>query len=526
MVEIRDKESFEAWLEALPDEVGEARALEIARTLASRSALRVLPPGWVWFDGPEAQEVELTPLPLLRCNLICAVAAMSPTEQIMATAYAGANSAIVARAAVAARAAADAANAAANAATINTAAGAPAVRSIAVRAAAAAAAAAIRMANMWKVLSSDAEALLTGPPDPWPLWPETFPFANAWAEIQSRHEDDPDWRFWLDWYQAALDGTRLPTPLLEKIALLPSKDWNKGPAHINPIIREIYAAHRARRKLTQIFDPVIAANPYALRVVLPDGAARLGMEPTQTPDLEQIVKAMRDALATFLRRVKREETGNTVSILTGCLEHPIKQMRKDIKAHQRDPQRLFDTVGSGLREMGMRLAENDLTHNPLAMRMRDELDRALADICVASSDVLAMDKARTALQFERAGQDEVKRAVQMMQGMQKDSDRALAAYCAYVVQTVSNPVASSDDKRDALYAIRALLPQGAKMVMADDLARKESGKKSRFGAAADAVIKGDKVVDVVQEANVEFGISDWPAAVYSEIVSGNLWGWV
>ena len=104
--EIVDRESFQVWLENLPEE----RRYEWAVTLASRAALRVFP---FWAaEMPEdwARGRDLTVLPLSRRILISAVAVKMPTADIK---RASASAAADASAAAAAAASASSASASA-----------------------------------------------------------------------------------------------------------------------------------------------------------------------------------------------------------------------------------------------------------------------------------------------------------------------------------------------------------------------------------------------------------------------------
>lgn len=89
-----------------------------------------------------------------------------------------------------------------------------------------------------------------------PLWQETDPTsAGYWQEVISAWQSvGPHWQFWIDWYEAALDGRPLlgdwdrHWDLLTEIALIPDADWTAGPERVNARIAELAEKHRLRKE--------------------------------------------------------------------------------------------------------------------------------------------------------------------------------------------------------------------------------------------------------------------------------------
>lgn len=78
-----------------------------------------------------------------------------------------------------------------------------------------------------------------------PLWPAENPLAEVWSTIRTHPStQSPGWRFWIDWYERALTGQPQDWALLEKIALIDPKDWDKGEDHVNALILQIIRNHR------------------------------------------------------------------------------------------------------------------------------------------------------------------------------------------------------------------------------------------------------------------------------------------
>jgi hypothetical protein len=64
--------------------------------------------------------------------------------------------------------------------------------------------------------------------------------AWAWHFVEDWRARGGGWVFWADWYEGYLTGRPLDIDLLEKVALIPSSEWDKGDDHVNAIIAGIY----------------------------------------------------------------------------------------------------------------------------------------------------------------------------------------------------------------------------------------------------------------------------------------------
>lgn len=66
---------------------------------------------------------------------------------------------------------------------------------------------------------------------------------EGWNRLRAHLSADPEtWGFWLEWYEAILDGNPLPWELSFRIATtLTDADWDAGPAHVAGRIEEIRA---------------------------------------------------------------------------------------------------------------------------------------------------------------------------------------------------------------------------------------------------------------------------------------------
>src|SRR6056297_2331593 len=262
-VDIRDRESLEAWLEDQPREV--------AVWIASRAAARALP---IWWQAvlieDWARKRDLAALPVLRCLLKTVVfAKMSKNDLAMAATQAFA-------AAKAMDSISDSGSAIALAATINAAASAS--RSVDTDAAVANAAAqsakimhsastgaavVVAAEAAWTAVETDAKNSLDGVlPNSIPLWSiQAHPLKPEWKGIRRRvqsQSDAADWQFWIEWYDALLDGRPMlgdagrTWEMLERIALIDPATWDRGPEVVNPVIREIWELHRLRAEVAAL----------------------------------------------------------------------------------------------------------------------------------------------------------------------------------------------------------------------------------------------------------------------------------
>ena len=108
-------------------------------------------------------------------------------------------------------------------------------------------------AAIWESVREDAAEVSDGEV-PWvlPLWGDaTNPFAGVWQEVQAKvhaSETAGNWQFWIDWYQALLDGRPMlgdaarTWQMLEKVALIAPEDWAQKPEVVNPMIAGIWGS--------------------------------------------------------------------------------------------------------------------------------------------------------------------------------------------------------------------------------------------------------------------------------------------
>ena len=237
--------------------------------------------------------------------------------------------------------------------------------------------------SVWYTISEDAAALaVNNPLDNRPLWPDTNPLADTWAATKARLRDDSiDWSFWIGWYDAALAGIPPDWALLEKIALIPSEDWDKGPAHLNGLIAKIRTEHAL----------AATANGERIEVNPATGRARLVPETDLPDDIAAYARRkMAGALALFDGAPPDQYTG---------LAPAFDVARRALDGAADLPVELFDACASAARITAHRASTGDIPAPEQDALIAEFLTR-LRD---AAADILAHDaQARDVLERRNA----------------------------------------------------------------------------------------------------------------------------
>ena len=335
--EIRDRDSLEVWLKE--------QGREAAVWIAFRAAARVLPVWWQWTLSDEAREREMTPLPVLRAVLTAGEAAKGHISEVKKAALQFSYSIHQGIDSTRATLSYHAANMAVR---VSSSVHEPIVLSAALSAEAVDFSDAIFTdSDIWEAVSADAEALEAGEDlSRAPLWPGDNPLESKWQTVR-RRATGPEWRFWLDWYQALLDGTPSRNPALWRdIALIDDEIWQQGPKAVAGEIAKIEEKYRLLKKLHDVESGLSGSG-------IPDrgGVAGAGIESrapphprnhNNPPELLDNAEILRE-IADPVRVLKRNVTAARVE---------LEQPKPDPARLRRFGREILDALAATLRYAG------------------------------------------------------------------------------------------------------------------------------------------------------------------------------
>lgn len=363
-----------------------------------------------------------------------------------------------------------------------------------------------------------------------PLW-STAPkwFERQWEKTIGIWSNlSPGAAFWITWYEKALRGEH-DWPLLRDVALIPDEDWQKGDAHVARIIEGLVAKNA--------LDDAIAQNPYAHRVLFDGSLGKLVSVAVEVPDLASIIEALRRVIRDFEKRCKDDTSHNKLGEDLKRISGPaLKDLKRDAKRFAARPLDLFDAIGAAQREIGRTAQSEGLGKDAFIGRLIDELGTGAEDICVASPAVLDTQRKRMDVRYALLTEERRVAVLSICAGMRADSTGFLEAAAGVALQIAGDPGRSEEEKRQAWYFMQAMLPRGARAMIAakedavEGAAGKKKGKLDTVVAVADAAVKLDKGVDAIQEMAGEAlgaveGLQDWVPRLISEVQSGNWFGW-
>jgi len=409
MVEFSDHEQLEDWLKGQPHEV--------AIWIASRAALRVLPVAWKFLaTAPEARERNLTALPVLRSALISAVAAKGSTTTIADAANAAfGDASSVAQSAHAADAAANASAFAADAADAHNAAHNAAIATNAAADAAANASAfaadARNAATIWREISEDAGAaerqdILSARP----LWQHENPFAPLWHDLKSALRNQPEWDFWVRWYDSMLEGRPMSIDMLSEIALLPDDVWEQGPKAVAERIAEIEMRHAT---------PLV---PYPEDIWFDEGAGVIRVRPRSDLPAGTLQDA-RDRIKDVIAKIRRNANSNV-----GPALQPEADALEDILQRYSDrPIRLYEVCQTVVFHILQQkrdgvLPDQDILVDDVCRDLQNTAD----DIVSFDAEVRKTVEARARMRFSRLSPGEKEQIVVVVEAVAEISEPRLA----------------------------------------------------------------------------------------------------
>lgn len=313
---IGNLDAFEAWLMYQPQEV--------AQVLAHRTAARMWPIialDVVHGDFHGTWRANLTKS-TLRSTLASRLMCIEPNAP---------------RATAAARAAAPAADAAANASASDDVAG---------------------QAYVWESLSADVQRIEDGmrPADlvQAPLWPDA-PMPRTLAENWQRLRDvlvrdDPNWQFWIDFYEGILAGGAYAPAriaLMDKVAQMSEEIWEKPAREVNAHIAGMYQEFLDSQRPAA---PLVDQRGAFLKMLL--------AEPLQTVEQADMLAGQIDRVAQAIRAESNTPDGVELFESMAMQMRQISRIVADatesyedkIKALEAKNQALRDTIAEMVRK--------------------------------------------------------------------------------------------------------------------------------------------------------------------------------
>ena len=200
-------------------------------------------------------------------------------------------------------------------------------------------------ADLWTATRADLAAHLAGsrPLYALPLWlTPRNPYSAAWSDVVAGWTSaGSGWQFWIDWYDAVLDGRPLfgdwdrHWDLLTEIALIPDADWTAGPDRVNARIAELTAKHRLREEV----DELRAENARLLQRDV--GATPEHRAHNSPPELIE-ARAVREVeIAAFRAHVAVEAIANE-----------LRLSKPEPEKLEQSASQLSDALGSVLKWLG------------------------------------------------------------------------------------------------------------------------------------------------------------------------------
>jgi hypothetical protein len=223
-----------------------------------------------------------------------------------------------------------------------------------------------------------------------PLWFRDIPnwVARDWPQVK-RHllAANEGWEVWTDWYEDRLRGRPFNKALEEARVLIDADLWEQGPKAVNAEIARLIEAHVAER--TPLAGKIainpksgdIRAEPPARRPDIPDGVSH-----------ERLVRNICEKLGDQIDYLREPQRWNQFSALArqfdrieGFLDEPTLR-----------PERLHDAFEAMVRAIDIRLREKEIPDGEETSELRADVLHGMFDLRHCYPDLDAMIAARSA----------------------------------------------------------------------------------------------------------------------------------
>ncbi len=342
---------------------------------------------------------DLTPVLVLRANLMSSVAAVSPTDEVKAAAdfagarvisLPGADFDLAAAADAAAYAAAFGADVAGRASSAFG--GFIAAEADDVAAAANVAADAVDIAAtanvvaapaVWSATMSDALVIEAGEDvSTAPLWPgegaEANPLSDLWHKVATQgFTPDSPYDFWRRWYETHLAPARhppMPHDMLYEIALIAPEIWEGAPEDLAREIADLEARYVAPKKTAlakaSYFDFIAADKQLRMIGVEADFES---LTDEQIAECRKKLREWAEELQDWRDYAQDEVSGNRPSTLLRVVDKILDHIARDPSSEEFSVRR-YISLGSDLRRISLDEKQRDRVGDTLAEMLDGRID--------------------------------------------------------------------------------------------------------------------------------------------------------
>jgi len=300
-----------------------------------------------------------------------------------------------------------------------------------------------------------------------PLWHDAKnPLQAEWSAARAKLGKDPNFGFWLYWYEGLLAGRSQNSDLIRDIALISPEDWDQGPPHIAKKIADIE------------LDYIEKATPLAEWVEWVPDIERIRVTPVPMDNqnlYNTVLNKLRDALEDIR---PNGQLGNSRAALGDTLE----LLDRTLETYADDPQRVHDDMAQALAETQRLIKGNEVAEDLFVGRLMRALEEGTLDIQGAMAEVRAVVQARLALRFQQMSDDDRKTLSKATESIVPllESDR-VQQDMAEDVKALSADDPNTDENKPRLYrwasrmvrflSIRSVLEKVAERLAVEALIR-------------------------------------------------------
>lgn len=450
VLEIDDRESFEIWLDGLPNRK-DREVEEWASQICHRAAMRVLPVFWKWrLNNPKIRKNHRL-LDALRISLLATLYASKPTSAIAKLVgrgylvnYLGTNFSNGGEVGNA-LAANDAAFAAVRAYGSTAAAGYALYKSEVAFGNFLDPDFIVTKKTFWEFIREDCQALLKGGSIiSTPLFNENEVFRAAWTkEKEFFLSFGEHWGFWVDWYDRCINGIPHDVTLIKDVALIHDHDWEKSAEEVSFIIAGLIVKRisESRPLGEDEIDKGI------------DGLWRR----TGRSDIDKDI--LEDALSSVIDEVSsiRGKLRNSNSNMYTALSIDLDFIDDMVNRCSTRPLRLYDSFRRVQNHLSSHIVSGELPDDVVVADLGRVLNNAAIDMCNVCEKTKAVVQARISTKFSELDAQDVSEINKIAEAAAYISDGNLAKEFLEDVKNLGDSKLSESEKKPFAYRLTTRL---------------------------------------------------------------------